>query len=375
MGTTGGYSTDLPAADAQTLAARGTVVSSTTNTGFDAADFPAGATAATFVYNSVSGVTGAGIEVTGALFVPTGPAPAGGRPVVAYAHGTVGIAPGCAPTETPQLSGDAGKVAYFIGLGYAVVYTDYLGLSGEVTAPAHPYLEPRTAAFDVIDSVRAARNLDPTLSTEWVAVGTSQGGQAAWAASEFDGIYGDGLDLVGAAALAPALDVSPIVADAQTSSISGGQRSLYPLIVQGLAAVDPAIVPSDHLHGTLGDNAEALAACDPASAMARSLADADVQLGDTTAESTEAADRLRKRLQDYSLPKAASAAPILAVYGGADDIVRPEWTETALARACGYGDTLLAVRLEGQGHSVDAGALLETWIADRFTGLPAPSNC
>jgi hypothetical protein len=36
---------------------------------------------------------------------------------------------------------------------------------------------------------------------------------------------------------------------------------------------------------------------------------------------------------------------------------------------------VLKVRLEGEGHSIDAGPLLDGWIADRFTGLPAPDNC
>ncbi len=369
------YSTTQPAASDEAVAARGTIVTSTTDTDFDVAAFPAGTSAATFVYRSISGVTGESTDVSGALFVPSGDAPPGGRPVVAYAHGTVGIEPGCAPTETSQLSGDAGAVSLFLDRGYAVAYTDYQGLSSQTDAPPHPYLEPRTAAFDVIDSVRAARTLDPTLSTRWLAVGSSQGGHAAWAANEYNPAYGDGLDLVGAAVLAPALDVSPVVDKAQTSTLSGGQRAIYPMIVEGASAVDPGIDPADHLHGVLGEKAEALISCGPASAPAKSAAAADPQPGDTTASSTSAAQQLTSRLQQYALPGAASPAPILAVYGGADDIVLPQWTEVALGRACGFGDTVLRVRLEGQGHSVDPGSLLETWIADRFTGLPAPSNC
>lgn len=369
------YSTAVPSASAEALAARGTIVSSTTDTPFDPAEFPDGATAATFVYNSVSGVDGEPTEVTGALFLPADPAPVGGRPIVAYAHGTVGISPGCAPSENATLSGDAGIVSYFLEMGYAVAYTDYQGLSSRTGGPPHPYLEPRTAGFDVIDSVRAARNLDPSLSSKWVAVGTSQGGHAAWAANEFNDIYGDGVELLGSAVLAPALDASPLVADAQDSTISGGQRSLYPLIVEGLAAVDPTITPSDHLHGVLSENTEAMISCGPDSGAAHGTAAAEAELGDTVATTSEAARQLTSRLQEYSLPASTSAAPILAVYGSDDDIVRPAWTETALGLACGFGDTVLKVRLENQGHSVDPGTLVETWIADRFAGLPAPNNC
>lgn len=369
------YSTAVPPISPEAIAARGTIVSAAADTRFDPVDFPAGATAATFVYNSVSGVDGAQTEVSGALFVPGVAPPTGGYPVVAYAHGTVGIGPGCAPSENATLSGDAAIVSSFLRLGYAVTFTDYQGLSSRIDSPAHPYLEPRTAATNVIDSVRAARGLDSSLSSRWVAVGTSQGGHAAWAATELNEMYGDGLDLLGAAVLSPALDISPVVESAQDSELSAGQRSLYPLIVEGAASVDPGIVPSEHLHGVLGENAEALASCGTASAAARLEADADVQLGDTTASTSTAAEQLTQRLQDYALPRAPTTTPILAVYGGDDDIVRPAWTEAALARACGLGDTVLKVRLEGQGHTLDPGPPLGTWIADRFASAPAPSNC
>ncbi|MET0197804.1 MAG: hypothetical protein ABW364_11270 [Rhodococcus fascians] len=149
------YSTSIPTATAETVAARGTVVSSSTTTPFDPALFPAGTTAATVVYNSVSGVDGSPTQVSGAVFVPDGPAPVGGRPIVAYAHGTVGISPGCAPSEKRDLAGDADVVSRCLERGYAVAYPDYPGLSSTVDSPPHPYRDPRTAAFDVIDSVRA----------------------------------------------------------------------------------------------------------------------------------------------------------------------------------------------------------------------------
>lgn len=369
------YSTDLPTAEDSALEARGTIVSSTTDTDFDPSAFPDGTLAATFVYTSISGVTGDSTDVTGALFLPDEPAPPGGRPVVAYAHGTVGIAPGCAPTETSELAGDAGAVSFLLQQGYAVVYTDYQGLSSTVESTPHPYLEPRTAAFDVIDSVRAARNLDPTLSTRWVAAGASQGGHAAWAAAEYDEIYGDGLELLGAAVLAPALDISPVVSRAQNGALSDGQQALYPMIVEGTAAVDPTIEPSEHLHGYLGENSADLIACGPDAIVARTEVTGRIDAGDTTATSEDAAEQLTARLQDYSLPKTASDTPVLAVYGGADDIVLPTWTETALDRACNYGNTVLRVRLEEQGHTIEAGSAVGTWIADRFAGTPAPNNC
>ncbi|XGU21097.1 lipase family protein [Rhodococcus sp. 3Y1] len=86
-----------------------------------------------------------------------------------------------------------------------------LRLRGPRHSDPHPYLQPDTAAFNVIDAVRAARNVVPDTSTRWATLGLSQGGQASWAAAEEADTYGDGLEFVGAANLSPAADISPII--------------------------------------------------------------------------------------------------------------------------------------------------------------------
>jgi pimeloyl-ACP methyl ester carboxylesterase len=83
---------------------------------------------------------------------------------------------------------------------YAVALTDYEGFGA---SGSHPYLEPRTATFNTIDAVRAMRAISPTVSTRWMAVGYSQGGQAVWAADELNSYYGNDLQLQGTVALAP----------------------------------------------------------------------------------------------------------------------------------------------------------------------------
>ena len=58
---------------------------------------PAGAQAYRVLYRSV-GMQGEPIAVSGVIVVPPGPAPAGGRPIVAWAHPTTGVVPHCAPS-------------------------------------------------------------------------------------------------------------------------------------------------------------------------------------------------------------------------------------------------------------------------------------
>lgn len=115
------------------------------------------------------------------VLMPPGPAPAGGWPLIAWAHGTSGMARMCAPSLMKDVYyGDEG-LAEMLKEGFAVVATDYHGLG---TEGPHPYADKAAQANDVIDSVPAAHAAVPGLSRNWVVDGHSQGGLAAWAVAE-----------------------------------------------------------------------------------------------------------------------------------------------------------------------------------------------
>ncbi|HYF24619.1 MAG TPA: lipase family protein, partial [Baekduia sp.] len=122
---------------------------------------------------------------TGQLLLPEGPAPAGGWPVLSWAHGTVGIGDACAPSvRGPALpERDLPYLRGWLERGYAIAASDYAGLG---TEGVHAYLHGRSEAHNVVDAVKAARRYarnhlrsDEQLSGKWVAVGQSQGGGAA----------------------------------------------------------------------------------------------------------------------------------------------------------------------------------------------------
>ncbi len=137
---------------------------------------PPGATAYRIKYRSLSG-KGQAIEVTGVVIIPLTPAPAQGRPMVAWAHGTFGVAEGCAPSMNPSMFATVAGLTKMIALGYAVVATDYAGLG---TPGPHPYLIGVDSAHAVLDSVKAARELPQSaLGRQYVVWGESQGGHAA----------------------------------------------------------------------------------------------------------------------------------------------------------------------------------------------------
>ena len=194
----------LPTITPEVRDERGMIVSSVTDLNLSPPLIGAGATQYTVVYRSVSGIDGTQRDVSGKIFVPPGTPPSGGWPVIAYGHGTTGITNDCGPSGYPDLLGSDLVVASLLKLGFVVSLTDYEGLGH---SGLHPFLEPRTAAFNMIDSVRAARELVPDVSTRWLAVGVSQGGQASWAANELAGEYGDGLQLFGSASQTPYADL------------------------------------------------------------------------------------------------------------------------------------------------------------------------
>ncbi len=191
----------------------------------------------TLLYHSSNSV-GRDVVVSGALLVPRGTPPAGGWPVVSWGHGTTGLADRCAPSQRENLFYNeyAQEARSFLNAGYAVVATDYPGLG---TPGVHTYLIGVDEGNAMVDIVTAARRAVPHLSTQWFAVGHSQGGQAVLFASR--AAHRDRrLRLRGTVAIAPASHLDIIL----PAVLSGNDPSdlsyaLYSLI--GLSAVDPSV--------------------------------------------------------------------------------------------------------------------------------------
>lgn len=124
---------------------------------------------------------------TGAIYLPAGNAPAGGWPIISWAHGTSGMADNCAPSDVgpAEPERDLPYLGKWLAAGYAIVATDYVGLG---TPGLHAYLEGQSSAHAIVDMVKAARHFgadrasggnDNLFANKWVAVGQSQGGGAA----------------------------------------------------------------------------------------------------------------------------------------------------------------------------------------------------
>ncbi|MCM6775479.1 lipase family protein [Nocardia sp. CDC159] len=147
---------------------------------------------------------------TGLIFLPDGHAPDGGWPIVAWDHGTNGLAPRCGLTSSAGAPYDAPALRRVNRAGYAAVAPDYLGLSPE-SPGVHPYQNTRTEATVTIDLVRAARRAFADLSTRWAVMGVSQGGGAALSTGHLAATYAPELDFRATAALAPASHIEQLM--------------------------------------------------------------------------------------------------------------------------------------------------------------------
>lgn len=150
------------------------------------------------LYSSTDGLDGeTRIPVSGSLFLPEGDAPAGGWPLIAWTHGTVGIADICAPSWTGYVPFHQEYLKQWLDQGYAIVASDYQGLG---TAGTHPYLATKPASYNNLDIIRAVQNADFPLSDKVVLIGQSQGAAAAFATAGHAQDYAPEIDIKGVVA-------------------------------------------------------------------------------------------------------------------------------------------------------------------------------
>jgi pimeloyl-ACP methyl ester carboxylesterase len=339
------------------------------------------------VYTSVSGVDGGARQISGAFFVPPGPAPANGWPVISLAHGTTGIGHNCGPSRQPDLMGYGPMIESFLADKYAVAVTDYEGL-GE--SGSHPYLEPRTSAFNTIDAVRAMREIAPAVSARWVAVGYSQGGQAAWAADELNSYYGNGLQLQGSLALAPSVNSTGAADLVRSGSLTDEQRASFPMALVGGARYNPNLDADAFLHGGADYFRQQLSYCEPEKQSTggqigtpaplpwRTVVNRLRDANDVKPSSPQDVAVLRDALRRVALPQRPLDKPMLVINGDSDAVVLPEWVRFAISGSCALGGQIEHVQIPNTTHYdvvTNSAQMTQRWIADRFAGTPAPSNC
>ncbi|GAA5558104.1 hypothetical protein Asch01_02857 [Acinetobacter schindleri] len=174
-------------------------------------------------------------QATALLFTPKGTPPAKGWPIVAWAHGTTGVADQCAPSRNEINPYIKNMIAGFLQAGYVVVAPDYEGLGEPGGKELHPFLNLKSEAYSITDAVVAAKDyLGSDASNQWMAVGHSQGGQAALGAAQY-AARASQMTYKGTVALAPASNFSLILAGGEAQA---GQEPDLNKKIETLASLD-----------------------------------------------------------------------------------------------------------------------------------------
>jgi acetyl esterase/lipase len=336
---------------------------------------PEGATAYRVLYRS-TGLRDQPIAVSGVVIIPGGPIPAGGRPIVAWAHPTTGVVPRCAPSLTMNVFKHIQGLGEMLARGYAVAATDYPGLG---TPGPHPYLVGASEARAVIDSVRATRDLEGAADAgrRFAVWGHSQGGQATLYSGILAKSYAPELELVGVAAAAPATDLATLMAEDLNSA---GGRNLTAMTLYSWQRVfdapmarvlTPAAIPVVDLLAQ--DCIESIFDIILREREGRSLVRSFLSVPnplDLEPWKTLAADNT-----PGALPR---DIPVFLSQGADDKLVRPQVTTHYMEQLCNAGGTVHMLVLPGVNHAFigrDSATAAVDWIAERFAGTPAPSDC
>ena len=336
---------------------------------------PLPGTAAWKILYASTGLDGEIIEVSGVVIAPTRQAPIHGRNVVAWAHPTTGVARNCAPSILKGVFDTIPHLPALMALDDVVVATDYPGLG---TSGPHPYLVGLSEGRAVLDSVRAAQQVEKVGANSRCAVwGHSQGGHAALFAGQLAKSYAPDLTLVGVAAIAPATDLEQLLKDDQderagkviVSYCVWSWSRVYGIPIEDwvAAGVVPAI---DRVAGDcIESEGEAYGALIATFPIPSNYLSPDVFTQRTVAPFA-GGESARQR------PGGRAA---LRRAGDSDDpIVRPTVTADFVAGLCRAGETVRYETFPGVAHMkagrISASSAIQ-WMQSRFDGTRAPNTC
>lgn len=312
--------------------------------------------------------------VSGAMaFIPDSPAPPEGRPVLAWAHGTVGMGDACAPSRSPNGTNDmAGWLEQALSLGWVVIATDYVGLG---TPGPELYLVAQAEVNDIVHSVQAVRAWDLADAGDRYAVyGHSQGGHSALWAGHLAQQVDPSLTLVGVAAAAPAA-LLPEVVSAQWDTAVGW--AIGPEALIAWRAIDPAL-PIDGVVAPAGiSNFTRLA--DECITLAGLEGMARNNLGqDFFAVDPVDAPGWSEIITAQTPPPMPAGMPVFLAQGTADEVVLA-WPNALLQQEwCEAGSDITALWMGEVNHlkaAITAGPQVITWLADLFAGRPVARTC
>ncbi|MFB9503016.1 lipase family protein [Saccharothrix mutabilis subsp. capreolus] len=323
------------------------------------------------MYHSTSAL-GQPNVVTGMILIPRSVDPAT-APIVSFASGTYGPAFRCTPSEMERIGASYEQPAIndMLRAGYAVVMTDYEGYHPD---PKTTYITGRSEGHAVIDIVRAAQRMPETgLSRDAKVVfrGYSQGGGASLWAAQLQPGYAPELNLVGAVGGGVPADLVQV--SLQLDGKLGFGFLAYSLI--GLDNAYPELDLENYLNET--GRTEFARMRREACTLELLLDYRGKRLSEYTTSSPVLTPPWLARVQENKLGGTAVRVPVHQYHGTRDDVVDFAQHKALRDTYCKAG-----VAVDWKTYDTDhitgvylgnAGAA--AFIADRFAGRPATSNC
>jgi Secretory lipase len=333
----------------------------------DEYDLSAEFSATRILYHSRSG-SGEHVAASGVVLIPDGKPPAGGWPVIAWAHGFIGAARICAPSLMRNL-GSGPFLSMYLSQGYAVVATDYAGLG---TNFRNAVMDIPSNAADLINSVAAARAAAPQLGPKWVALGRSEGGWAVVAAAEMESEMRDP-NFLGSVAIGGIADLKEIFEGVVKEERSSKESSEAKLVL--LAYAIKSVYSQFQASEILTEKGMAL------------YGQVDKDCAGPTTEAASAPQVLK---QDWErnqfvqqffernrIGTKPAPAPLLLLSSEGDQMVPKALNAATVARLCKQRVRVQSFEYRGPELGVLGDSVRDqiAWIQDRFAGKPAPSSC
>ncbi len=309
---------------------------------------------------------------SGSVFVPDAPS-VGVRPVLAWAHGTLGMADKCAPSRSNPQSDMQTWLPLAMANGWIVVATDYAGFG---TPGTLRYLIGVDAARDVINSVRAIRGFKPAEASNRVVVsGHSQGGQSSLFTAAEIGTYAPELELVAATAAAPAAELNPLISQQWDKAVAW-------VIGAEVSVAWPKVYPDLDIQGTMTAVARKQYRRIANMCVKPAAIEALVRqkfLGQRFyATDVSKLPTWNRALREQTPKPLRRSIPTLIVQGMSDTVVLPNTTALLVERWCAAGSNVSTIWLGDTTHpqvALVSGPTVVDWIAQRFAGVPTHTTC
>ncbi len=341
---------------------------------------PTGATVTRILYTT-SGSDG-DPAVASAIVVLPDQAQDSPRTVIAWDHGTTGVARSCAPsliTDMFEIQG-VPAVDEAISNGWAVVATDYTGQGAEGD---FPYLIGEGEGRSTLDAVRAARQLQSAeLSTNVVIWGHSQGGHAALWTAKLAPAYAPELNVLGVAALSPVADPWALANVIQKKGIQGPLGVIASWVLVPYSLTYPDVSISDYVapagRGLVYEYATRCAANSSllVSVLSSMALSDDQPLYVSDLVGGAAGERLRENEATGPFD-----VPLLIAWGSADEVIPASLQDDYVTKLCASGQPVEYQEYPGYTHMGvldDESGLpddLVAWTQDRIAGTPSIDTC